>query len=183
MKRFPHLKEFVKYGGAELFENVEVEFRAGSNAVLTIFHDGTEYEKVELTSLKTKDEMHRLMLDKGFVLKPSNEVEIIQQKYKKQKDEEERERNKWLTTEQLEREKIIDEYRKTAESFAGSPRGDEVSKLTATIKKLKMEGHNDSSVAELEKRRVQLLRQQLLTRHHQLDIANALQHPGGMKEL
>ena len=173
----------MKYGGAELFENVELEFRAGSNAVLTIYHDGMEFEKVELTSLKTKEDMHRLMLDKGFALKPPNEVEAIQQKYKKQKDEEGRERNEWLTTEQLEREKIIDEYRKTAESFAESPHGDEVSKLTATIKQLKMEGHNGSSVAELEKRRVQLLRQELMSRHHQLDIINALQHPGGKKEL
>ena len=67
LKRFPQLKEFVKYGGAEIFENLEIEFRAGSNAVLTVYHDGNEDETVELTNHKTKDGFHKLLLDKGFV--------------------------------------------------------------------------------------------------------------------
>lgn len=43
----------------------------GKEAVLTIYEDGTEKEKVHLYSLQTKEEMHALFREKGFQKKSS----------------------------------------------------------------------------------------------------------------
>lgn len=77
MNKRPELKKFVKYGGAECFQNVEVDFQHGKKAVLTIFKNGVETEQVELQALQTFQEMHDLMLAKGFQLKAAEEVERI----------------------------------------------------------------------------------------------------------
>ena len=67
--------------------------------------------------------------------------------------------------------------------MAWSTHEDKVSKLTATIKKLKMEGHDNNSVAELEKKRARLLREEVLSRHRQLKMLNALKYSRGSNEL
>lgn len=78
MNKRPELKRFVKFGGAECFENVVVEFQQGKKAILTIFHDGQETEQIELQSMSTAEEMHEMMLEKGFKLKSPEEVARIQ---------------------------------------------------------------------------------------------------------
>jgi len=65
----PELKSFLKDGEAEFYENIKVDFIPGERAVLTIFHDGIEQEAISLYEYKTKDALHRLLHDKGFVLK------------------------------------------------------------------------------------------------------------------
>jgi len=42
--------------------------------VLTIFDDGKEREKVTLSALKTKADMHKMMVEKGFKKKPEVEA-------------------------------------------------------------------------------------------------------------
>lgn len=78
LNKRPELKKFVKFGGADCFENVQVEFQHGQKAVLTIYHNGQEMEQVELQSMPTAKEMHDMMLAKGFRLKAPEEVARIQ---------------------------------------------------------------------------------------------------------
>jgi len=56
---------------------VVVEFLSGNKAVLTIFWDGAEKEKVQLQTIETEAKMHQMMIQKGFTLKPSEEVDKI----------------------------------------------------------------------------------------------------------
>lgn len=62
---------------AEHYVDVEVEFKHGMDAVLTIFEDGAEREKVVLSDITTKEEMHRLMIEKGFRRKSEEEIARI----------------------------------------------------------------------------------------------------------
>jgi len=47
----------------------------GREAVLTIFQDGEEQEKIKLSEIETREEMHEMMKNKGFVLKSPEERE------------------------------------------------------------------------------------------------------------
>ncbi|KAK1732504.1 hypothetical protein QTG54_016787 [Skeletonema marinoi] len=98
----PILKSFLKDGEAESYQNVQVKFVPGRKAIMTIYESGddddegeeeswVEKEQIVLSDYKTKDEMHALMVEKGFQLKSPEEVEAIQQQYK---DEAEAERTK-----------------------------------------------------------------------------------------
>jgi len=97
----PILKSFLKDGEAESYQNVQVKFVPGRKAIMTIYESGdddedeeeswVENEQIVLSDYKTKDEMHALMVEKGFQLKSPEEVEAIQQQYK---DEAEVERTK-----------------------------------------------------------------------------------------
>jgi hypothetical protein len=69
----------LKGGEAETYENVEITYIHGRKAVLTIFHNGEEQEKVDLSALPMRDDMHAMFLEKGFVLKSEQEREAIRQ--------------------------------------------------------------------------------------------------------
>ena len=89
----PELKSFIRYGGAISFQNVEIEFQMGKRATLTIYHDGEEYEKVDLQDIETEAEMIQMMIDKEFRWKPQEQVEMIRQVGDETKKREEAERN------------------------------------------------------------------------------------------
>jgi len=55
-------------------------FHPHRRAVLTIFHDGVRVETVELEKIGTSDEMHQMMVDKGFELKHPLEVARIKRR-------------------------------------------------------------------------------------------------------
>jgi hypothetical protein len=59
---------------AEYYVGVEVEFKHGMDAVLTVLEEGIEREKVVLSDLSTKEDMHRLMVEKGFQRKSEEEI-------------------------------------------------------------------------------------------------------------
>lgn len=61
-------------GEAEEYSNVEVEYVHGRKAILYIYHDGEEAEQITLSEYKTKEDMHNLMAEKGFVKKPEEEL-------------------------------------------------------------------------------------------------------------
>jgi hypothetical protein len=168
LNRFAELKEFIKYGGAEAFQNVEIEFIRGRKAVLTIYHDGEEHEQVELQSLGTKKEMHQMMLDKGFTLKAEEQIAEMQSRGEGQMNFKEKAKTETEKQDIRMRERIFEEQRHRAESFHGSPKGDELTKLTQRIKELKGEGGSEEQVKELERRRIQLIKEGMLTRQHQL---------------
>jgi hypothetical protein len=72
----------LKGGEAETYQNVEIEYIHGRKAVLTIFHDGEEQEKIDISNLKklrTREDLHALFLEKGFVLKSEEEIEAFRQ--------------------------------------------------------------------------------------------------------
>jgi len=87
------LKNFVRYGGAFSFSNVDVQYQHAKRTILTIYHDGEEYEKVDLQDIPTEAEMIQLMHNKGFQLKPEEEVASIRQIGAEAKGREEGERN------------------------------------------------------------------------------------------
>lgn len=72
MNRLPEVKQFLKGGEAEEYENVEVRYIKGRKAILTIYDDEQELEKVTLSDYKTREEMHKMMVGKGFAKKSEN---------------------------------------------------------------------------------------------------------------
>jgi hypothetical protein len=76
-----------------------VEYVQGRKATLYIYdEDGKEVEQVTLSEYKTKEEMHALMQDKGFVKKSEEEIEaqrrFLQQQKEKQNQREKAQRAK-----------------------------------------------------------------------------------------
>ena len=74
MNRFPQLKSFLKDGEAEQYQGISIRYVAGREAILTIYNDGVEQEKVHLHTLTDKASMHRLFQDKGFVKKEGSDT-------------------------------------------------------------------------------------------------------------
>lgn len=52
--------------GVDLYKDVEVNFISGRKAVLTIFKDGKEQEKITLSDYNDKDKLTHLFAEKGF---------------------------------------------------------------------------------------------------------------------
>jgi hypothetical protein len=79
------LRSFLKDGEAEFYRGVTVNYIPGRQALLTIYESSDEVgvddmvilEKVTLSDILTKEEMHQLMKDKGFVLKDDTELQRI----------------------------------------------------------------------------------------------------------
>ena len=81
MNKLPELKSFLKDGEAERYEGVSVKYVHGRTAVMTVYVDGVEKERVPLHTIKNKQAMHSLMVEKGFVLK-TNSAEETEHKQK-----------------------------------------------------------------------------------------------------
>jgi len=78
LNRLGELKSFLKDGEAEEYKGVEIEFIHGRNAILYVYNnDGVEQEQVTLSNYKTKEEMHRMMQEKGFVKKSAEEIQKL----------------------------------------------------------------------------------------------------------
>jgi hypothetical protein len=67
-----------------------LEYIHGRKATLAIFHDNEKVETVELSKLKTQQEMHELFLSKGFVLKPEEEIAEIKKEMQVKNDGEQK---------------------------------------------------------------------------------------------
>jgi hypothetical protein len=66
-------------GEAESYRNVEVEFVPGRQAKMTIYEDGVAIAgeaPIDMTLLVTKEDMHKLMVDKGFEKLTEAELEV-----------------------------------------------------------------------------------------------------------
>lgn len=74
---YPELKSFIKDGEAESYEGVTVRFVPGRTAIMTIYQDGKEKEKVVMHELKSKQDMHKMMNQKGFALKSNLSTEKV----------------------------------------------------------------------------------------------------------
>lgn len=79
LNKHKELRKFLKGdkdSPAEIDEyaNIEVEWIRGKRAVLTIFDDkDNELEQIAMYGLQTRDEMHALLLDKGFAKKSTSQ--------------------------------------------------------------------------------------------------------------
>jgi len=71
----------LKEGEAESYTGVTVRFVPGREAILTIYEDGVEVEQVPMFPLEEqgKEAMHALLLEKGFVRTPPEEMERLKQ--------------------------------------------------------------------------------------------------------
>lgn len=69
------------------YKEVEVNFISGRKAVLTIFKDGKEQEKITLSDYNDKDKLHALFVEKGFTKYSDIELterrKMIEQKRRK----------------------------------------------------------------------------------------------------
>jgi aspartate oxidase len=79
-------------GEAIYYQGVEVEYVHGRNAVLTIYRDGQEQEQVTLSDYKTKDALHALMVNKGFIRRSNKEIEELMSWLQSEKEEASRRR-------------------------------------------------------------------------------------------
>jgi hypothetical protein len=70
LNRLPELKSFLKDGEAEQYNGVTVKYIHGRTAVMTIYDSNhVEIEKVDLHTIRSKDKLHSIMKEKGFVLR------------------------------------------------------------------------------------------------------------------
>jgi Sep15/SelM redox domain len=100
LNRLPELKSFLKDSEAEEYQGVDIEYAHGRKAVLTIYKDGEEQEQITLSDYKTKEEMHALMVEKGFVKKSDEEIAEMRRLVTERKEEEERLKQERLNTAQ-----------------------------------------------------------------------------------
>jgi hypothetical protein len=99
---FPELRSFSYDGEAIQYHGVEVEYVQGRSAILTIYRDGQEQEQVTMIDYKTKEELHTLMVNKGFRRKSDEEIEELMswlqfqnEESSRKRFEEQRRKEKW----------------------------------------------------------------------------------------
>ena len=73
----------------DTYEDVEVRFISGRKAVMTIYKDGKEQEKITLSDYDDKDKLHALFKEKGFV----QYTDVEYKERRKMKEEEEKKNN------------------------------------------------------------------------------------------
>ena len=116
----------MKDGEAESYENVTVRYVAGRQAIMTIYEGGNngkknEVERVALHTLKTKQEMHDLIVAKGFRLKPDHEVAAIREEHWQQIQKEREQREKALGQRAEARRTALERNREQRERLGLSP--------------------------------------------------------------
>ena len=88
LNKLPQLKSFLKEpDGVDLYKQVEVKFIPGRQAIMTIYKDGIEKEKVTLSDYDDKYLLHALFVEKGF--EKYSDEELAEQRQTKQEEEEE----------------------------------------------------------------------------------------------
>ena len=61
-------------GEIDEYSGVEIDWIRGKKAIMTLFDDsGTQLEEIKLYELKTREEMHTLMIEKGFSKKTKSQ--------------------------------------------------------------------------------------------------------------
>lgn len=87
MNQLPELKSFLmEKDGVDQYKEVEVNFISGKKAVLTIFQNGKELEKITLSDYDDRNKLHQLFVEKGFAKFTNEEIarrrEIMEQQSK-----------------------------------------------------------------------------------------------------
>ena len=79
------LYEYTSHHIIDSYKDVEVRFISGKKAVLTIFKDGKEQEKITLSDYNDTDKLHALFAEKGFT--KYSEVELVEQRKMKEAED------------------------------------------------------------------------------------------------
>ena len=90
----------------------------GKKAVLTIYDGEEEKEKVTLSEYKEKDEMHAMMIEKGFTKKSDEEIEQVKRDFEAKNAEEAARRELKRERKREERRKLLEQRRKEQEEAA-----------------------------------------------------------------
>lgn len=75
--KYPEIKDFLRDGEATFYKDVVVRYVKGQNPVLVINRHGAHRETVDLTKHPTKEQLHQLMVDKGFKKKTQEEIDEL----------------------------------------------------------------------------------------------------------
>lgn len=75
-----HVKSFLKDFLAESYRGVDVSYVRGRAPVLSIYSGGDLQEEVRLFQFSTLDELHEMMLEKGFALVSDDETADVREK-------------------------------------------------------------------------------------------------------
>lgn len=88
LNRLRELKSFLLDGEAEEYQGVEVEYVQGRKATMYIYDSsGEEVEQITLSDYETKEDMHRMMQQKGFPKKSPEEIRALQQTRQEKRQE------------------------------------------------------------------------------------------------
>jgi hypothetical protein len=91
LNRYPHLKSFLKDYEAEEYGGVAVQFVSGKPAILSIYSDGELKEEIDLHYYLSKDELHALMVEKGFIrMSPDEAIAMKERKAMERVEEQNR---------------------------------------------------------------------------------------------
>jgi len=74
---------------AESYRGVDVEYVRGKPAVLSVYADGELTEEVNLFDIATLDDLHKMMVEKGFELMPQEEFSAVKNRKLQEATEEE----------------------------------------------------------------------------------------------
>jgi len=97
LNKLPELKSFLKEpDGVDLYKKVDVEFIPGRKAVMTIYQDGVENEKITLSDYNDKEKLHALFIEKGFQKYDEEELAEIRQMKQEVEDANDKEAKKRL---------------------------------------------------------------------------------------
>lgn len=121
LNRLHELRSFLKDREAEYYHGVEVEYLRGRDAVLTIYQDGMERETVILSDIPTKEELHEVMLEKGFQRKSNDEIMQIKAELYWRREEEKVETLKRNSEIISRHKKIVEEQRKAKQKVLEFP--------------------------------------------------------------
>ncbi|KAL7495198.1 hypothetical protein ACHAWT_003673, partial [Skeletonema menzelii] len=99
--KLPELKSFLKEpDGVDLYKKVDVEFIPGRKAVMTIYQDGVENEKITLSDYNDKEKLHALFIEKGFEKYDEEELAEIRKMKQEVEDANDKEAKKRLRAQQ-----------------------------------------------------------------------------------
>jgi hypothetical protein len=162
----PELKEFLKGGDAESYEGVTIEYIPGRTAILTVFHDQEQVEKVQLSSLKSQQDMHDMMKEKGFTLKSPEEIA----KLKVELEEAERTRKE---EQQLKRDRRLKERREEKERLGQTSNADATdAKRMEQLKKRQEKLENDADATDAKRMEQLKKRQEKLEKRQEEKLAS-----------
>lgn len=171
LKKLRHLKSFLQDFEADEYRGMTVEYQRGRRAQLSIYHDGVFHERVELEAYGNKEELHKMMVDKGFTKKTEKQIRKMRlrktaeqrMEYRKTRDEnvKRQKRRKDLNRAKKDQKGQYEEHASTADSVVTrdeqiqkGPTGEEGSNTTAS-KELRT---NERPLTESEQRLLDVAR-------------------------
>jgi hypothetical protein len=129
--------------------------------MLTIYLDGVEQEKLSLQGLATEEEMHQLMLAKGFVLKTEDELEEVKLRTEEERRKEEEKKERIKQKQEEKRQRILNAQKDAANNMDVETK-DESEALKLKIKELRESGGDPKLIKKLTRERARLAQETMM---------------------